>query len=512
MGARPPITLGLSRSLPAPVAGLNARDALADMGPKFAVILKNWFPRNTYCQLRHGYDRFATGITGWVETLMDFDGGTTNKLFAAAGTVIYEVTAGGAAVSSTTGMTNARWQFVNNTTTGGHYLQAVNGADKMAVYDGTAWHKDGDGVPYNVTGVNTVDCINIALAHNRVWLTEKATLKAWYLPVGAIGGAANALDLSSFCQHGGYLMTIASWTMDAGYGMDDMTVFITNQGEVLVFRGSDPASVATWGLVGIYYIGSPVGRRCCIKYQGDLLIITQDGVQPMSLALQSSRLNSRVNLTDVIQPLVSSDIDNYGANFGWQLLTFPSQNMLFLNVPVLTSQSQRQYVMNTISRAWCEFNGWNAACWQLFNDDAYFGGNGYVGKAWSGYSDAGANIMADGLQAFNYFDSRGINKQYTDMQPVLFTNGTPSLSTKMNIDFDLSAPTASVAFAPTSVGLWGSGIWGVSVWGGGLQIQQSWQGANGVGKCAAPHLVANCQGMDLQWMATNIIFKQGGML
>lgn len=186
--------------------------------------------------------------------------------------------------------------------------------------------------------------------------------------------------------------------------------------------------------------------------------------------------------------------------------------MLFLNVPVLTSQSQRQYVMNTISRAWCEFNGWNAACWQLFNDDAYFGGNGYVGKAWSGYSDAGANIMADGLQAFNYFDSRGINKQYTDMQPVLFTNGTPSLSTKMNIDFDLSAPTASVAFAPTSVGLWGSGIWGVSVWGGGLQIQQSWQGANGVGKCAAPHLVANCQGMDLQWMATNIIFKQGGML
>lgn len=498
-------------SVPAPVGGWNARDALSDMPITDAVSLVNIFPSTTYCSLRNGFSKFATGITGWTETLMGYQSGTASKFFAAAGTVIYDITAGGTASSSVTGLANARWQYVNNTTAAGSYIQCVNGADKMEVFDGSNWHKDGDGSPYNVTGVDTSTCIGITLSHNRVFFTQVGTLKAWYLPTGAIGGAAVAFDLSSFCQRGGYLMAVDTWTMDAGYGMDDMTVFITSEGEVLVYRGTDPVSASTWGLIGRYWIGSPIGRRCCVKYAGDLLIITEDGVQPLSLALQSSRLNPRVSITDKIQSAVSQSVTNFGSVYGWQLLPFPKQNMLILNVPNQANAIYQQYVMNTITRAWCNFTGWNAACWELFSNQAYFGGNGYVGKAWDTYADSGGIINFDGFQAFSYFGQPNREKLFVNMRPVLNTNGSPSLSTKMNLDFDLSAPTAAAAYSASAAGVWGAGVWNTATWAADTAIQANWQGANGVGRAAAPHIAGNCQGITVQWMSTDVLWRPGGI-
>ena len=504
---------GRTVSIPAPIGGWNARDSAADMSKTDALVLENWFPAPTYITLRNGYSKHVTGITGWVETIMAYVGGTTNKLFGAATTKIYDVTTAGAVgAASVSSLTNARWQYVNNTTSGGSYLQAVNGADKMVVFDGSAWHKDGDGSPYDVTGVDSATCIGITLSHNRVWLTKVNSLKAFYGPTGSIGGAFSTLDLSSFCQRGGYLMAIADWTMDAGYGMDDMTVFITSEGEVLVYRGTDPASVTTWGLVGVFWIGSPIGRRCIIKYQGDLLIITQDGVQPMSLAMQASRGSPKINITDKIQYAVSQAVSMYGSNYGWQLLVFPKENMLFLNVPLLESNTQQQYVMNTITKTWCNFAGWDAACWELYRDNPYFGGNGYVGKAWDTLSDNGGVIVGDALQAFSSYGSPGVNKQFTQMRPVLNTNGTPVIAAKMNVDFDTSDPTSTVSFTPGGYAVWGTSLWDNANWGVGLTISQVWQGANGVGKWAAPHLEATCSGFNLQWISTDVIWKPGGLL
>ncbi len=73
-----------SMSYPAPVAGWNARDALAAMKPNHAVALENWFPRTSYCEIRGGYSSHATGTTGAVKTLATFNGANgTSKMFAA---------------------------------------------------------------------------------------------------------------------------------------------------------------------------------------------------------------------------------------------------------------------------------------------------------------------------------------------------------------------------------------------------------------------------------------------
>jgi len=240
-------------TVPAPIGGWNARDSLGAMAIEDAVTLQNWWPGTNSVVLRYGYSKYATGMTGQVETVMAYSSGTLDKLFACVGTSVYNVTSGGAVGSADlTGLTNARWQYVNFTTTGGSYLMMVNGADKLRVYKDTTWYKDGDGAPYDISGVNTATCSNITVFKNRIWLIQDQTLKAWYLPINAIGGAATALDMSSLAQLGGYLVAGMTWTLDAGYGIDDYLAFITNRGEVIVWRLTDPTTPSGISMIGLW--------------------------------------------------------------------------------------------------------------------------------------------------------------------------------------------------------------------------------------------------------------------
>lgn len=504
---RMPPHLAVSRSLSAPTGGWNARDALGDMPPEDAVTLENWFPSTTSVNLRNGYSVWASGFGGQVETVMGYNGASTQKLFGiTAGGSIFDATAGGTVgAADVTGLTNGRWQYVNIATPGGNFLWLCNGSDAPLTFDGTTWANPA------ITGVTAANLIHVNLHKNRLWAIEKNTLKAWYLPVQSIAGAMNALDLSSFCVRGGSLMAMATWTVDAGYGVDDLAVFITTQGEILVYRGTDPSSATTWSLVGVWWIGSPVGRRCFVKYSGDVLILCQDGVLPLSGALQSSRVQPQVALSYKILYALSQAITSYGSIFGWQILPFPGQNMIFVNVPVQAGANQQQYVMNTITKNWCNFSAWNANCWELYQDEPYFGSNGYIGKAWDGMTDAGSAINGNALQAFNYFSNPQQLKRWTMMRPVFQVSGTPSLYANVNVDFDTSDTTAQLAFSPVASAFWDSAIWDQSNWVG-TTVLKNWQGANGIGYCAAPRLKVSAAGFDIKWVSTDMVFETGGIL
>src|SRR5690349_8095424 len=137
--AKAQITRGFS--LPPPIGGLNARDALSNMDPKDALILNNYFPQPTFVELRRGHLSYATlPVTTPIDTLMQWAGPTSNKLFAATSSTIYNVTAGGSVASAdTTGKANARWQYTNFANTGGHFIWCCNGVDTPISYDGSAW-------------------------------------------------------------------------------------------------------------------------------------------------------------------------------------------------------------------------------------------------------------------------------------------------------------------------------------------------------------------------------------
>lgn len=520
-----------SKTLPAPTGGWNTRDGLPMMEVNDAVLLENWFPASTSVDVRKGYTPWTSSISGYVESLFAYSGAATNKLFAvtSAGT-IYEVTTqdsfltdengdyiytedGRAIVieavgSSTavTGLTNGRWQYTNIATPGGNYLIIANGADSVRSYDGTNWATPA------ITGVTSANLIHVNLHKNRLWFVEKDALSAWYLPVQSIAGAASKLDLSSFATKGGYLMAMATWTIDAGYGVDDLAAFITSNGQVLVYRGTDPSSASTWALVGSWDIGAPLGRRCFLKWSGDLLLATQDGVQPMSAALQSSRTNPRVALTDKIQPSMSSAAGSYASNFGWQLVYFPNGNQLYLNVPVVERLTQEQFVMNTITKAWCQFSEWNAGCWEVYNDDLYFGGFELVARAWNGTSDAGVAIETAAVQAFSELDAPGVQKRATLFQTLFYTTGTPEVTGGVNVDYDTQENTASLQVQTSLYGIWDSGLWDSAIWGPDLDIRKSWNGAAGVGNAFAPTLNTSTVDITLQWVNSTIVYEEGGFI
>lgn len=505
-------------SISAPTGGWNARDAYGEMPETDAITLQNFYPTPSDVMHRKGYTQYSTGLGAQVESLPVYSSPTAQYLFGCAGSNVYNCTSGGAVGAAVlTGLTNARWQHQNISTAGGNFMLMVNGADKLRGYNGTTWWTDGDAT-HDITGFDTSKAANIMLHMNRIWLTEAGSLRCWYLPVSSIAGAANALDFSSVARKGGYLVGMNSWTIDAGAGMNNYAAFFTSNGEIIVYSGTDPANANTWSLTGVWALGAPLGRRCSMKWGGDLLLITLDGILPMASSLQSSRLDPRVAISDKIYNAISNATTTYQSNFGWDMLYYAKANMLIINVPVAVGQ-QQQYVMNTITKAWCNFTNWPANCWALYNDEPYFGGNGVVCRAWNGFADNATNINGLAQQAFNYMvppppsgGSRAVQKRFTMARPILFSNGAPAAAINLDMDYDLTAPTGSLSFTSIPSGVWDSALWDTGVWTGGLNVSKNWYGVQGIGYCASINLSVNAQGIETHWAATDLVFEAGGTL
>ena len=574
-------------SVPAPIGGWNGRDSLAQMAPTDAVQMVNWYPTPTDVTMRKGYTKSSTGITGAVNTLMNYPTTSGYKLFAAAGIRIYDATSS-SATQVYTGLTLDKLQYVNITNTAGSFLVTCNGADPVTIYDGSNWFTvattstaqtistithvgttatlttasphgliTGNRVTisgatpsdYNgtyvitktgastftyvmtttpasnatvvgtyttigITGVDSSTFINVNLFKNRLYFTQKNTLACWYLDVNAIGGAANPLYFGSIARNGGYLQAMGTWTLDAGQGADDYAVFVTSMGEVIVYNGTDPTSATTWELKGVWQLGQTFNRKCFFKWSGDLLLLTQDGLVPLASALQSSRLDPRVNLTDKIYYPISQAATNYYSNFGWQIQYFASENMLILNIP--TNSGMEQYVMHTITKSWARFTGIQAYCWEVSGDNSmHFGGDGFVGNFYTASSDAGANITAAVQQAYSYFDTPGQNKRFTMVRPILQSDGgTPSVLCGLSVDFQPIDNTGAISFNPSSqsVGVWDAAKWDANNWGGGLITTRIWQGVTGIGFAGSINLTAVAQGIELHWASTDYVFEPGGVL
>jgi hypothetical protein len=501
----------------APTGGWNARDPLAEMKPTDAVILDNWFCTPTELRTRKGYSEWATGLDGDVTTLIDYDAPSgTEKLFATTSTgKLYDVTSQGAVGSPIiTGLSSARWQHVQFATSGGSFLLAVNGADYMRIYDGTTYYTvTGVSTPYAITGIATTSLIDVHTHKRRNWFIQKQSLKCWYLGTDAIAGAATVFDFGPIFELGGSITKIDTWSLDAGYGMDDYFVVITSSGQIAVYKGTDPSNAAEWALVGVYLVGSPVGMRCTCKYGGDVMFLNKDGLIPLSKSLMSSRVNTHLMITDKIQNQIASDTTLYKDNANWDLLLYPPQNMLLVNIPVSSTVSY-QYVMNTISGAWSRWTNIPAYCWYFANENLYFGTAGKVCKAWDTQSDNGVPVITDLLPAFSTFGFGNRIKRWTMASVSMGSNGNFAYTSLLNLDFDFisanDAPNASldVATANWDVDLWDVGVWGTDA----ISPYTRWNLASGLGYYGAYRIKTSSAITDIRYYSTTYVFEPGGVV
>src|SRR5699024_3362699 len=172
-----------------------------------------------------------------------------------------------------------------------------------------------------------------------------------------IGGEAKEFNLSSIFTRGGSITGVYTWTLDAGSGSDDHLVVLTSEGEVAVYAGVDPDVVDSFSLIGVFYLGRPVGNRPAAKFGGDLLILCEQGIYPLSLGLLGADIDRRMTRTQKRQNTITSAISSLTGQFGFEICGYPARDAIIVNVP--EQRGHGQYDQNTITRAWTMFDVWN---------------------------------------------------------------------------------------------------------------------------------------------------------
>jgi hypothetical protein len=482
----------ISRTLPAPVGGWNTRDALDAMSPTDAVILDNWFPTTGKVTIRKGYEDHATGVgVGNVDTLVEYQSAATQKLLACGGGAIYDATSAAAASSLGSGFTRNNWQTANFN----GRVFFVNGLDAPQDYNGTTLAS----TAWSGSGLTIANLIGVNVFKSRLFFWEVNSQDFWYAPVNTITGALTKFPLSRVSQFGGNLVTMGTWTIDGGDGVDDYAVFIMSTGDVIVYQGTDPGDAAAWSLVGIYRIGKPLNIRGILKYGGDLLITTTDDYVSLSAVLKTGS-GEPSKLSGAIQE-AATQIDS----FGWQSVLYRKGSMMLFNVP--TASGYQQHVINTTTGAACRFTNIPSRCWAVYNGDLYFGStNGTIKKFGSSTSDDGTNIDADGATAWNAF---GIpqRKRLSAIRPLIDLEG--SLTYSIGVGFDFTPPNVTPATAISSDGsFWDEAEWDVAAWSSELVTNAEWRVSKGTGDTLSTRIKVASQ-QEVSWLRTDYRMEIG---
>jgi hypothetical protein len=447
-----------------------------------------------------------------IESLMAYHGTTSgdDALFAASDTSIFDVTTATPS-EDVEDLSNARWQHVNFSTDGGKFLWCCNGADTPQYFDGDSW------ATVTITGVSAEDTINVNIHKERLWGILKDSTDAYYLATGSIQGAATTFPLGGVFRKGGYLVAMGTWTRDGGSGPDDLAVFVSSKGEIAVYQGTDPASADTWSLVGVFEVGPPIGVRCLTKIGADLGIITIDGVLPMSQIPGMERgAAARIALTANIQPVLNQYTRDWADNFGWQLISYPRGTRAILNIPSVEGDTQIQAVMNTVTGAWCRFTGFDANCWEVFQDRLFFGGNdGVVKEADVGGTDNGEAIRFSLKQAFNYFKAKGKQKRWTRIRPIMTTSADIVPGIGLDVDFRDDVPVVPGQASAQATVLWDVAVWDVDSFPEESLFKDEWLQVSAIGYCAALVMKGQVEGDEtveavLQLNAVDYEWESGG--
>lgn len=476
-----------------------------------AVALENWFPQTSYVEIRGGRSSHATGMTDNGKTLMVYNGLTgTNKMFCTTASGTYDVSSSGAVGASVLARTNGKHQWTMFGNGSANYLIGVNGVDKPAYFDGTSWVAVDSGTSPALSNLTTTRIVGVNVFKGRLFYIEIDSLSFWYLPAGDAGGSLVEFDLSGEAKRGGYLMAMGSWTRDAGDGADDVAVFVTSEGEAIIYQGNNPSSSNTWAKIGTFYIGKPIGRRCLQKLGGDLIIITENGAFPISAAAQSASIDYKLALSFKIEPAFTTAARNYGSNFGWSATVYPAHSALIVNIPISEDGEHEQYVMNTITKAWCKFKEWDAEDFTIYNGELYYAAGTAVYKAWNGKSDAGSDIVIYGKQAFSDFGT-GEQKKFRMFRPVLMVDGGITFLTDIDVDFQDGDITGLSTYSVVSGAVWDETNWDEGLWAASLETVKQWTSpAEWPGRYAAGKLKINTNSLTVQWVASDMLYETGG--
>lgn len=349
-----------------------------------------------------------------------------------------------------------------------------------------------------VTGVATTALSHVWNHKSRMWFVEEGTMSAWYFAVDARSGALTEFPFDGVFHNGGSLLFGATWSLDSGSGLDDVCLFVSTEGEIAVYQGTDPSSASTWALVGVYQMGRPLHKNAWFHAGGDVAVTTDDGIVPISVAVREDR-------AALTGQAVTYPIEDRWRRYvrawsetekAFEVIHWQREAMLLVSMPQLDGEAYFCLVANSRTGAWARFTAYDARVWGLLGDRCFYGtstgtivecevggkdvGNAaYVGRWVPRFTSQKAPYCKQALHA------RVVATTDRDFEPELFALA----------DFSQDWPSAGSSTVAEADDVWGTGVWDESQWGVAgdtFRGLSRWQGVAAVGCYLVPgvHIVS----------------------
>jgi hypothetical protein len=467
-------------TIPAPTRGITDSENLAFMRPGAAIICDNWVPTMRGVKLRGGCIKWCE-LPERVPVVSAFEYQSANeqRMFAGTATTLYDVTAATPIVikASQTSGNYVAAQLAN--AADNHMIVANEAGDPLLRFDGVDWeilisgYVPPAGKPSTITGPTGAEAVAQNLTYvwkyrNRLYFIEGGTMNAWYLPLNAVGGTLAMIPLSGAASKGGKLLWGAVWSIDAGDGTDDKCVFATDQGEILIFTGSDPSAATNWRQEGRYQLAPPMGMNAHMSLGGELLIETVEGIVPLSQAIIKER--AQLELATLSVPIKRMWRDEVAAKrtLPWTMKKWEEYGAIFVAWPGGDPGNRYCAMVNSATGAWARFVGWDATCFIRMRADMFFGtqdgiimqadrtgyddGKPYVATLVGGWGALGQRLaMTTWLQARCTFEA-GTREPFV-----------PQVSSITDYEIVLPTPPPAGPDLTLLEDVWDQGKWGAGI-------------------------------------------------
>lgn len=378
----------------------------------------------------------------------------------------------------------------------------------------------------SITGVDPATFAAVCVWKSKVWFVQKDTSLAWWLPTNQIFGTATSQDFGGKMRVGGPLANLYGWSYDAGGGLDSLLVGVSTAGDVVIYQGTDPNSVATFSLFGSWSVGGvPYGRRIATDYGGELLVMSLTGVVQMSKLVVGAPATvgaGTVYETDKIAPLFNLDAQTYYSNQGWAIGMSPGDNVLLCLVPANGSGGNaKPYAMSRSKASWSIYRDLPMLSLGTWQGTAYFGTtDGRVAKI-TGNVDG---VLFGNTNSFSSIDWSMLSgfttggtlaqKQVQMIQPMLETQeNNPPINAEAKYNLDISEAASPVVTTTTATGnTWDTAKWDSATWGGGAYNEVApLIGAAGLGRTVAVAVRGRATSRT-SILGIGVMFTTGGLL
>lgn len=436
--------------------------------PEYIFDGTRWFPIDQYGVYTLAFD----AETAAFEVGQTVTGGTSG----ATGNIVYVDSDGSV---GTLYLSESDGAFTNDET--------ITSSTGSATVNGTA-----TAYYIGIEGVDTDKLDYVWVYKNRLFYVERDSMNAWYLPVDQVGGDAEVFPLGGEFTEGGKLLFGAAWSLDSSGsgGLSEQCVFISDQGQVVVYQGLSPDS-DDWSKVGTYKIGRPKGPKAWFRAGGDLIIATDVGDIPLSQAIQ--RDYAALSPAAVSAPIETAWNEYVSARNSatWDQIIWPERQMVLIALPTVNEQPPEMIAANARTGAWAKFTNWDGTCLEVFNGRLFFGSvEGKIVEGYIGGLDQGEPYACTYVPLFTDLGNPAARKVAMIARAV--TRGPYEINAKLSVmeDYIVNLPSPPSASSPPPGSRWDVGVWGEAAWGESatVSVQQHWTSVSGYGYAMAPAL------------------------